>query len=133
MARIEWALLCDHAFLDRDDRLSIISIIRSVPAARLPLAIDRLTLVARIVDIQPVDEVAVAVGMVTPSGCHAARLGSSQVLIEVCREYVLAVLRDVSLVEEGVHTFQIQLRGQPVVPVAVSVLAAQVRSRALVQ
>jgi hypothetical protein len=133
MARIDWALLCDHAFLDRQDQLSIISIVRSLSAPRLPLAVDRLTLVAHLVDIQPVDEIEVSIGLVTPSGQHAARPGSQQVCIAMAHEYVLATLRDVPLVEEGIHRFQVRLRGQPLVAVDVPVLAVELASQALVQ
>ena len=37
-------------------------------------------------------------------------------------EYALATLREISLMEEGVHRFQIRLRGQPVVSVQIPVL-----------
>jgi hypothetical protein len=100
----------------------VIGIIRKLTPPTLPQSIRQLTLVARLVDIQPVDEVAIVVGMVTASGLHAARTGSEQVMIEVAGEYILAVLNDVPLVEEGAHRFQIKLRGQPVVSVDVPVL-----------
>jgi hypothetical protein len=118
MARIDWALLCDHVSLDRHDQPSI-RIVRSLPTP--PLAVRRLTLVAHLADIQPIDEIEVSIGMVTPSGHHAARPGSGHVSIEMCGDYVLATLRDLLLIEEGVHRFQIRLRGQPVVAVGVPV------------
>lgn len=123
MARIDWAVLCESAFLDKNDRLCVIGIVRKLTAPAMPLTVRRLMLVARIADIQPVDEVAIAVGMVTPSGLHAARTGSDHVSIEMAGEYVLAALHDVPLFEEGAHRFQIKLRGQPVVSVDIPVLA----------
>jgi len=39
--------------------------------------------------------------MVSPSGLHAARVGSASAPIEMAGEYVLAALRDVPLLEEG--------------------------------
>jgi hypothetical protein len=116
MARIDWVLLCEPAFIDRQDRMSIFSIVRSLPAPRLPLAVDRLTLVAHLADIKPIDEFELSVGIVTPSGQHAATPGSGRVSIEMCGDYVLATLRDLLLIEEGVHRFQIRLRGQPLGP-----------------
>jgi len=123
MARIDWALLCESAFLDKQDRLCLIGIVRKLTPPTLPLTVPHLTLVARLADIQPIDEVAIVVGMVTPSGLHAARIGSEQVVIELASEYILAALHDVPLFEEGAHRFQIQLRGQPVVSVGIPVLA----------
>ena len=96
--------------------MSIFSIVRSLPAPRLPLAVDRLTLVAHLADIKPIDEFELSVGIVAPSGQHAARHGSGHVSIEMCGDYVLATLRDLLLIEEGVHRFQIRLRGQPLGP-----------------
>lgn len=123
MARIDWAMLCESAFLDRDGRLCVIGIVRQVTAPALPLTVRQLMLVACLADIQPVDEVAIVVGMVTPSGRHDARSGSEHVAIEVAGEYVLAALYDVPLLEEGAHRFQIKLRGQPVVSVDIPVVA----------
>ena len=133
MARIDWAVVCDHAYLDRHDQLCMIGVVRSLQAPQLPLVAHRLMLVARLADIQPVDEVQFALGVVTPRGLHIARPGSDNLLIEMAGEYVLATLRDVRLCEEGVYRFQIQLRGQPVVAVQVPLMAAQVEPEAIVQ
>src|SRR5215471_18731782 len=111
MARIDWAVVCDSAFLDRQDRLSVIGIVRRLTVPRLPTTLRQLTLVAHLADIQPVDEVAILVGMVTPGGLHGARTGSESVAIEMAGEYVLASLHDIPLLEEGAHRFQINLRG----------------------
>src|SRR5262245_48260619 len=108
MARIDWAVLCDSAFLDRQDRLCVIGITRTLTVPRLPSTVRQLTLVARLVDIQPVDDVNIVVGMVSPSGLHAARAGSEHVVIEMAGEYVFAGLREVPLLEEGPHRFQIK-------------------------
>src|SRR5262245_17404457 len=122
MAKIDWAVVCDHAFLDRQDRLCLIGLAREIPAPSLPLMLHQVMLVARLADITPFDEVAISVGMVTPSGKHLARTGSEHVVVEMAGEYALATLRDIPLMEEGVHRFQIKLRGQPVVSVQIPVL-----------
>src|SRR5262245_59728226 len=114
MARIDWAVLCDHAFLDRQDRLSLIGIARQIQVARLPQTLPQVTLVARLADIAPFDEVAISVGLVTPSGLHLAHTGSENVVVEMAGEYALATMRDIPLVEEGLHRFQVRLRGEPV-------------------
>ena len=121
MASIDWAVLCDHAFLDRQDRLCVIGIARTIPVPALPLTMHQLMLVARLTDIRPFDEVSISVGMVTPSGLRFARTGSQNVAIQVAHEYALATLREIPLMEEGVHRFQIRLRGQSVVCIDVPV------------
>src|SRR5262245_42912483 len=103
--------------------MCLIGIVRRLTVPSLPLTLRQVMLVARLKDIQPVDEVAIVVGMVTPSGGHIVRTGSTNVEIEMAGEYVLAALRDVQLIEEGTHRFQIMLRGQPVVSVAIQVMA----------
>jgi len=60
-------------------------------------------------------------GMLTPSGLHLARNGSDSVTVEMAGEYAIATLREIRLFEEGVHHFQIRLRGQPVVAVQIPV------------
>jgi hypothetical protein len=68
MARLDWAVLCDLAFFDRQDRLCIVGITRKLAAPSLPLAIGQMMLVARLADMQPVEEIAVSMAIVTPKG-----------------------------------------------------------------
>ena len=58
------------------------------------MTLHQAVLVARLADIQPVDEVAVSVGLVTPTGQRRARTGSESVTIELVREYAVATLRE---------------------------------------
>jgi len=55
---------------------------------------------------------------------HAGRIGSPSVRIEMAREYVLATFREVTVTEEGIHHFQVRLRGQPIVSLGLPVVAA---------
>lgn len=122
MARIDWALLCDSAFLDRQDRLCLIGIIRSLSVPTVPLTLHQTMLVAHLADIEIVDEVAISVGMVSATGRHAAWSGTDTVRIDMSGEYVLVTLRSIQLLEEGPHRFQIRLRGQPVVSVEIPIV-----------
>ena len=121
MARIDWAAMCDTAFLDDQQRLCVIGMIRDIPVDTLPVTLPHITLVARLADIQPVDEINVAVGMVTPSGERSARTGSGGVRIEMARDFVMATISNLDLTEEGVHYFQVRLRGQPILALPVEV------------
>ena len=59
---------------------------------------------ARLADIQPVDEVAVSVGLVTPTGQRRARTGSESVTIELVRDTrSRPYVSDIPLSEEGIH------------------------------
>lgn len=73
VANIQWALPCDLAFMDRQDRLCIIGIVRRFPVPALPLELHQVMLVARLTDIRAVDEVAVGVAVVTPAGRRTCR------------------------------------------------------------
>jgi hypothetical protein len=42
MARIEWALVCELAFLDRHERVSLIGVATHFPVPSLPLAINKI-------------------------------------------------------------------------------------------
>jgi hypothetical protein len=103
VARIDWALLCDLAFFDRQDRLCVVGIVRRLPAPHLPLAITQMMLVARLTDIRPVEEVAVSVAIVTPSGVLTTSNSTDCILVEMAQEYVLVTLRGIPLQEEGVY------------------------------
>lgn len=124
MARIDWALLCDLAFFDRQDRLCIVGIVRKLPTPRLPLAISQVMLVAHLADIRPIEEVEISVAVVTPSGTLTTPRSSDCVAVEMAHEYVLVTLRDLPLKEEGVYRFQVALKGQPVASVDIPVLTA---------
>ncbi|MEQ1870897.1 MAG: hypothetical protein ABL961_12840 [Vicinamibacterales bacterium] len=124
MARIDWALLCDLAFFDRQDRLCVVGIVRRLPAPRLPLAISQMMLVARLTDIRPVEEVGVSVAVVTPSGALTTANSTDCIVVEMAQEYVLITLRGIPLKEEGVYRFRIALGVQTPVFVDVPVLTA---------
>ena len=81
-------------------------------------------LVARLTDIRAVEEVAVSVAIVTPSGVLTTANSSDCILVEMAQEYVLVTLRGIPLQEEGVYRFRIALGGQPPVFVDVPVLTA---------
>jgi len=124
MAKIDWTLLCDSAFFDKQDRLCIVGVIRKLPVATVPVMVREVTMVARLTEIQAIDELAISVGVVFPNGEHGARMGSADVSIDVMGEYIVATLRDIPLHEEGLYRFQIQLRGQPLRSIDLPVLAA---------
>lgn len=122
MARIDWAVLCDLAFFDRQDRLCAIGVITRFPVPNLPLALNQVVLVARLADIRPAEEVEVIIALVAPNGMWTTPRDSQGVVIEMSGEYVLATLRGIPLHEEGVYGFQISLKGQPAVSVNIPVL-----------
>src|SRR5262245_32534237 len=123
MARIDWAVLCDVAFMDRHDRLCVIGVTRAFPVPRLPIALHQVMLVAHLADIQPIEDIGIVVSIVTPNGASARPTVPESIVIEMAGEYVLTTLRDVPLAEEGLYHFEIALTGQPPASVAIPVLA----------
>jgi hypothetical protein len=97
--------MCDLAFFDRQDRLCVIGIVRTVSTPRLPLAISQMMLVAHLADIRPVEEVEISVAVVT-----------------MAHQYVLVMLRELPFREEGVYRFEITLTGQSVASIDIPVL-----------
>jgi hypothetical protein len=121
MARIDWALACALAFFDREDRLCVVGVTERLAVPHLPLAIDELMLVAKIVGLNPADDIDVEVRVIAPSGLWTRPAGEGGVAIEVAGEYVLITLRGLPLVEAGVHGFQISLSGQAPASIALPV------------
>jgi hypothetical protein len=124
MARIDWALLCDAAFLDAQNRLCVVGVIDRLPVSQLPLAIGRMTLVARLTDIEAVDQVRLSVGIVAPSG---SLVPSGDCAVKMVREYMLVTIHNWPIHEEGTYRFRVDLSTErPVfVNVAVSLPVGQ--------
>src|SRR5262245_47744858 len=102
MAKIEWAHLCELAFIDKYDRLCMIGVTTRFPVPSLPLFVRQLMIAARMVDIQPVENFPIAVSVATPS----RRLVPDNVDgfdVNIVAEYILITLRDVPLSEEGLY------------------------------
>jgi hypothetical protein len=108
MAKIDWAQLCELAFIDKYDRLCMIGVTTRFPVPSLPLLVRRLMIAARILDIRPVDSFTVAVTVATPSQ-HLAPVHSDGFEVSCAGEYVLITLRDVPLSEEGQYRFEVSV------------------------
>jgi Family of unknown function (DUF6941) len=128
MARIDWAVLCDLAFFDRQDRLCVIGVVERLPAPSLPLAINQMMLVARLTDLRLVEEIGISVAVITPDG---SIIFSDDCVIEMVHEYVLVTVRSVPLREEGLYRFRIALTSQAPVYIDVPVLSLADRPVAL--
>jgi hypothetical protein len=106
MARIDWAQLCELAFLDNHHRLCLVGITTRVPVPSLPSVVHQLMIAARIVDVQQGDELDFEVSTLTPRGRSSGH-DQSGLDITVAGDYLLITLRDVRLTEEGVYRFGI--------------------------
>jgi hypothetical protein len=114
VATIDWVLLCDRAFLDRHERISVIGVATHFPVASLPLAISQTMMVARIIDARPGDELEIGVAIATPRGLWT-QPGPAGCQMEQAGEYLLVTLRDVPLTEAGTYRFVLALGQQEVV------------------
>jgi hypothetical protein len=122
MARIEWAQLCEKAFVDDCDRLCLIGITTRMPVPSLPNAVHQLMIVARVVELRVRETIDVGVSITTPSG-HCPSPNDPDCLdIEVVADYILVTLRDLPLAEEGIYSFGISLGADPPVTITVPVL-----------
>jgi uncharacterized protein DUF6941 len=113
-ARIEWALLCDRAFLDRHERVSVIGVTTHFPVSSLPLVIHKIMMVAKLVDVRPGDRVEVGVAMSTPRGEWTQPMPAA-FDVEQAGEYLFVTLHEVPLAEAGTHRFALGLGQQEVV------------------
>lgn len=123
MARIDWAFVCELAYFDRHERLCVVGIVTEYIVPHLPLALNEAMVVAKLTDIQPRDEVDVAIGVVAPNGAVATPTAARGAIVEVSSGYILATLRDIPILEEGTYGFCIALQGQAPVTIAVPVMA----------
>ena len=127
MARVDWTVLCELAFLDRQDRLCVIGLTTALPVPHLPILVNQLMLVARLDGLRPIEEIQVAAAVVSPTGIWKTPSDDDSVSIEMAREFVLVTLRSIPLAEEGIHSFRILIGGQP--PASIDVPVVLVGSR----
>jgi len=71
MASIDWAQLCELAFLDDHGRLCLIGVTTHLPVPSLPIAVRQLMIAARVVNVRDGDELDVVVSILTPQGLLA--------------------------------------------------------------
>src|SRR5262245_60180500 len=109
MAGIDWAVLCDLAFFDRQERLCLVGIVRKLPIPALPLALGQVMLVGHLSDVREVEQFQISVAVVTPRGLVTIPKSSDCVEIEIAHDYVLVTLRALPITEEGVYRFQLGL------------------------
>ena len=122
MASIEWARLCETAFLDRYDRLCLIGVATHFPVPSLPLAVNQLMIAAHIVDVRPDDEFDVGVSVTTPTGLCVTPDASDGFDVEIAGEYVLITLRQMPLTAEGVYRFLVSVGAERPVALDIPVL-----------
>lgn len=110
MARLDWAVICEHAYFDRTDQLCMVSILRTLPAPRLPLVLPHLMFVGKLENLQMVEQFDVAVGVITPQGAVLCPDEESGLMaIELVRDYVIVTLRDLPFTHRGVYSFRMQV------------------------
>lgn len=125
MARIDWLVACDLAFIDRQDRLCVVGIVRSLPVPDVPLAMHQMMLVARLADLRQVEEFEVSVAIRGPRGLFTTPTNGQGLVIEMSGEYILITLRSLPLLDEGVYRFEVSLTGQSAQAIDVPVFAIQ--------
>jgi len=128
MARLDWAHLCETAFLDSCGRLCMIGVTARFPVPSVPVAVHQLMLAARIVDVRPGDQFEVTVTVYTPSGLVQKSEDKNSVDVEIAGEYVIVMLRNLLLVEEGIYRFGVAIGDET--PLTVDIPVFQVSSRA---
>lgn len=113
MARIDWVLLCEQAFFDQHERISVMGVATHLRVPSLPLAIGEIMMVARIIDASPGDEMKVGVAIGTPRG-QWTQPKSDGFQVEQTGESLLVTLREVPLTEAGTYRFALALGEQEV-------------------
>jgi hypothetical protein len=132
MARIDWAHLCELAFLDNCGRLCLVGVTTRFPVPSLPVAVHQLMIAARVVDVRPGEAIDLALWIATPGGrlAMATDAPGGDLEISLAGEYVLITLRQFPLVDEGIHRFGVSLSSTDPVTLEVPVLLVSTPSHA---
>ena len=129
MIRIDWAQLCETAFLDDCDRLCMIGVMTRFPAPQLPIAMRQVMIVVRIADVEAEECFSICVSLLTPSGVSLAPPRGDGFDITLTAEYIFITLRDIPLAEEGLHRFTLAVGKSD--PVSIDVPVGLVVNRAM--
>lgn len=113
MAAIDWAMVCDFAYLDRDQRLCVLGVTRQIVVPTLPHVLEHAVMVAHLVDVQPVDQIELCFRL-TAAAEHGIDAQAHHVAVEVVGEYVLARVNGVTLRSEGTYLFELVINGRTV-------------------
>jgi hypothetical protein len=130
VARVDWAVACELAFLDAQDRLCVIGVTTRLTLPTLPILVNQLMLVARLADLRTSEELQIAAAVVSPTGVWQVPSDTDGLTIEIVREYVFVALRGSPIYQEGVHSFRLLLWGLPAVTIDVPAIAVQPAARA---
>src|SRR5262245_34831612 len=126
MATLEWAQLCELAFFDNCERLCMVGITTRLSVPCLPLAVHQLMVAARLVGVQPGQAVEVNVGILTPDGRATSPAHDTSLDVMPTSEYLLITLRDIPLMQEGLHRVVVSADGgEPLVLDVPIALASQ--------
>jgi hypothetical protein len=123
MARIEWVLLCERAFLDHHDRACLMGVVTHFRVPSLPFTVANVILVAKLIEARPGEELAVGVGISTPRGWTQPTAAGFD--LEQAGEYLFVTLHQVPLSEAATYRFALALGAQEIVveiPVTVTSL-----------
>src|SRR5262245_27257381 len=93
MVNIDWAQLCELAFIDRFGRLCLIGVTEHFAVPSLPLAVRQLMIAARVSGVQQGEVVPIGVNMKTPGGRNSSPSANGYE-INVVNDYALITLWD---------------------------------------
>ena len=109
MATIAWVVLCESMFRDDTGRLSLLGIADHLPVPSLPLVLVDHLVVARIMSDAAPEDLDLAFGVRTPSGCWVTPSSDDAARVVISGDYLIISLQTLPLREEGVYRFEVSL------------------------
>lgn len=111
MADIDWSVVCDFAYLDRNRRLCLLGVTREVVVPAVPHTVEQLVMVARLVNLSAADQVRLCFTLVSD---HPIVTDVNHVAIEVADQYAFARVNGLTFPEEGTYVFELTVDGRTV-------------------
>jgi hypothetical protein len=111
MARCDWAVVCDHAFLDENRKMCMIGIFDRVFAAAVPAVHHHAAVVLRLIG-EPRERVQIRVDIVRPSGEVLGKIEGMAELGDDGTSQLNLGLRGLPLPDFGIYAFNIYLGDQ---------------------
>jgi hypothetical protein len=122
MARIDWSVICDLAYFDATGRLCLLGVETECAVPRLPVGMQRFSIVARVQDGWISDAAAPVLSVTSPRGEWRAIAADREFLVEQRAEYVIVHLPGLRLIDEGLYRFELALAAPDLATVELSAL-----------
>jgi hypothetical protein len=123
MARCDWAIICDYAFLDENRKMCMVGIFDRIFATAVPAVHHQASCVLKLIG-EPKERVHIRVDIVRPNGDVLGKIEGSGELSDDGTSQLNLGMRGLPLPDFGIYAFNIYMNDQFEKTIAITVTRA---------